>query len=150
MSDPVLLGAARLQMRGQNLRVKTYGEAEPFSQSKEKLPAEVACCKRMAQILYAKYPGHPWSVEVNAKQGIAFITIPPLLGTTWGYIIKLDDIANERDFETSVKEAGGNILERFNIPRSTIDIARYIELGDKMPLLGRFGSSRAHRALIPA
>lgn len=147
--DPVLLGSARLQMAGRGMKVKTYGERAGRSGDTDAIPAEVRLCKEMARILFAHYPGHPWSVEVHAEQGYAFITIPPLLGANWGYILHLDKIDGDA-FRSSVIEAGGNLLERFNIPRSTIDIVHYLELEKKIPLLGNFRASQAHRSLIPS
>jgi hypothetical protein len=148
--EPVLLGTARLQMAGQPLRVKTYGERAGRSGEAQAVPGEVAMCKAMARILFAHYPGHPWSVEVHAEQGYAFITIPPLLGANYGYILHLDKIDTQDSFVQGVKEAGGNLLERFSIPRSSIDIAHYLALEQKHPLLGNYRSNRKHRALIPS
>jgi hypothetical protein len=147
IDDPVLLGTARLQQGGRAMRVKQYGERAGKSGETKAVPAEVRLCGEIYRILSAHYPGHPWSIEVHAEQGFAFITIPPLLGSNWGYVLHLDKLHADA-FRASVIEAGGNLLERFEIPRSTIDLARYIELEAKHPLLGRFRTS--HRALIPS
>jgi hypothetical protein len=144
---PVLLGTARLAMAGRGMKVKTYGERAARSEDTSKIPAEVRQCKEIARILFDHYPGHPWSVEVDAEQGYAFITIPPLLGANWGYILHLDKLGVGPE---PIIEAGGHLLERFRIPRSTVDIAAYSEAENNIPLLGNFRASRKHRSLIPS
>lgn len=71
--------------------------------------------------LFTAYPGHFWKIEANSAQGIAWITIDLLLGN-WKYVFKLDkEITREM-----VIEAGGEILERFNIPRSGLRIEDFL------------------------
>lgn len=71
--------------------------------------------------LFEAYPGHFWQIEANSAQGIAWITITHLLGN-WKYVLKLDrDITKEM-----VLRAGGEILERFNIPRSGLRIEDFL------------------------
>ena len=144
---PVLLGTARLAMAGRGMKVKTYGERDARSDDTKKIPAEVRQCKEIARILFEHYPGHPWSVEVHAEQGYAFITIPPLLGATWGYILHLDKIGTD---PKPIIEAGGHLLERFRIPRSAINFGAYVEAEQKVPMIGNFRASKHHRSLIPS
>jgi hypothetical protein len=77
--------------------------------------------KAMTRVLLSAYPGHFWEVGVDRGQGIAWITIPLLLGN-WKYIFKLSKDILPQD----IVRAGGEILERFNIPRSGLDIAAFI------------------------
>lgn len=145
--EPVLLGTARLQQRGRDMRVRAYGERAGRSGETKAIPGEVRLCKEIYRVLSAHYPGHPWAIEVHAEQGFVFITIPPLLGANWGYVLPFGPLDGDT-FRASVIRAGGDLLERFEIPRSTIDMARYIELEAKHPLLGQFRAK--HRALIPS
>jgi len=123
-----------------------YGERSGRDGDISKIPDEITICKAIGRVLYAEYPGHAWHVEVNAEQGFAKITIPALLGRTlnWGYVLHLDSDLSRK----AVIEAGGHILERFNIPRSTVDFAAYAAAEQKIPLLGNFRAS--HRRIIPA
>ena len=70
--------------------------------------------KRIHDKLTKHYPGHMWAVNVN--QGVAFIKNLMLSGN-WGFIIKLKDIDN--DYK-KVIQAGGEILERYNVSRGRL------------------------------
>lgn len=145
--EPTLMQSGRMMVRGGAMKVETYGERASRDGDTSKIPAEVTICKAIGRVLMAHYPGHPWHVEVMADQGIAKITIPPLLGINWGYILHLDKLDTDVGMK-SVIEAGGHILERFKIPRSTIDLASYIAADEKIPLVGFFRAK--HEKLIPA
>lgn len=114
-------------------RVRLFGEASPFDGTMKAVPAELTMCKGIGRLLEFHYPGHPWAVEVNVKQGYAKISIPDLLGPNWGYVILLNGMTDK-----AVIEAGGHILERFKMPRNKIDVAAYLSLESKIPLLGIF------------
>lgn len=77
--------------------------------------------KAMFRVLLAAYPGHFWEVVVDREKGIAWITIPLLLGN-WRYLFKLSEDIQPHH----ITNAGGEILERFNIPRSALNIADFI------------------------
>jgi hypothetical protein len=77
--------------------------------------------KAITRVLLSQYRGHFWVVESNRAQGIAWISIPLLLGE-WKYIFKL----SEELTPAMIIRAGGQILERFNIPRSNLDVASFI------------------------
>jgi hypothetical protein len=124
-------------------RVRLYGEASPFDGTMKAVPAEITMCKGIGRLLEFHYPGHPWAVEVNMKQGYAKVSIPDLLGPNWGYVILLSDMSDQM-----VVKAGGEILERFKIPRNRIDVAHYLSLETKLPLLGRYRAKDGNR--IPA
>lgn len=124
------------------LKVKLTGERS-FHHGADKIPAEAALCKRIFNVLNAHYNGHAWAVEVDFGQGMAKITIPSILGFNFGYLIRLDELDRK-----AIIRGGGEILERFKIPRSTVDINAYMDAKARIPLLGHFraGSGR----LIPA
>lgn len=86
-----------------------------------KLPAELAICKWVSALLHAHYRGHFWGVQVQG--GIVRIGIPALLGN-WTWNIPVRHLTPQL-----VVKAGGDILERFNIPRSSLDmgIAQFID-----------------------
>lgn len=142
--DPFLLRKGRVEGPRKNtgVRAKLYGERS-FKEGTSKIPAEVALCKRIFAVLNAEYPGHAWGVEVMMDQGVCKVTIPALLGFNWGYIIHLDILDKKQ-----IIKAGGEILERFKIPRSTVNITAYVEAQGRIPLLGQFRAP--DRRLIPA
>lgn len=140
--EPTLVSSARARFAGGTMRMESYGERSSRDGDTTQIDYELTVAKAIGRILQAHYPGHPWFVEVMADQGVAKITIPPLLGMNWGYILHLDKIgASPRP----VIEAGGHILERFNIPRSTIDLAAYITAEEKNPLMGFYRAGHGHR-----
>lgn len=143
-TPPVLMNSARLQLGRGKMDVKVYGERSSRDGTVEHVPAELRLCKEFANVLNRHYPGHPWSVEVMVDQSIATIGIPPLLGVNWAYVLHLDKI--DVDYK-QVVEAGGEILERFHIPRSGIDLAAYVAAIAANPLAGSYRSN--HRKVIP-
>lgn len=142
---PTLVAQNRVELGHGAMKVKTYGERASRSGETDAIPAEVTMCKDIARVLMKHYPGHPWAVEVMMDQGVATVGIPPLLGPNWAYVLHLDKIGPGMK---EVIEAGGHILERFKIPRSTIDFAAYQAAEDKNPLLGFFRAK--HRNRIPS
>lgn len=91
-------------------------------------------CATMFQTLLAAYPGHYWVVRADAEQGIAGVKIHQLMGDTLWWNIKLDDYSNHNDFLKVVKRAGGEILERYNIPRSGIDFGAFLTARAMTPM----------------
>ena len=145
MSDPVLIRRTRVEHgRNRAMTHRLFAEADPFTGSTEAVPAELALVKRIGEVLDFHYPGHPWAVEVNKRGGYAKITIPDLLGPNWGMVLHLD-----RDItDAMIVRCGGEILERFKLPRAGIDIAGYLRNIKTIPLIGGFRAK--HRHLIPA
>lgn len=139
---PVLMSQAHFAAAKRDVQVRTYGERNVHS-GNDKVSFEVGQCKAIAQVLHAHFPGHAWAVEVLADQGVAKVSIPELLGPNWGYVLHLDKLQ-----PSDVVRAGGEILERFEIPRSSIDMAAYMSAEQKIPLLGNFRASS--RSLIPS
>lgn len=88
-----------------------------------KQAADNALAKAIWEKLQYHYPGHPWFVGVNHELGMAVIKLP--LFTEWGYWIRLDDLAVDPGMRI-VKKGGGEFLERYNLPRSTIDLAALV------------------------
>lgn len=82
---------------------------------------DMMVAKAITRVLLSQYRGHFWVVECNRAQGIAWISIPLLLGE-WKYVFKL----SEELTPAMIIRAGGQILERFNIPRSNLDVASFI------------------------
>lgn len=82
---------------------------------------DMTIARAINRVLLSHYRGHFWEAYCDSKQGIAWITIPLLLGN-WKYVFKL----SEEITPAHIIRAGGEILERFNIPRSSLDVASFI------------------------
>jgi len=91
--------------------------------------------KRVSHAIGAKleqtYPGHYWRVEIPHNQGIIKIMLPYFTGKVWGYIIPFDKL--DPTHQTVVK-AGGELLERFGLSRSSFNEA---ELSDALDIYGK-------------
>ena len=91
----------------------------------DKIGAEMEIAKNITEILQHFYPGHFWMVHVDARQGIAYLKIPTLMPKSHCYNIHLHRVSGPNDLVRVVKKYGGEILERFDIPRSGIDVSAY-------------------------
>jgi hypothetical protein len=85
-----------------------------------------ALCAAIFAVLIEHYPGHFWQIIADAEQGIARIRIPILMGQTLGYTLHLDKITSPNDLKRAVILAGGEILERWRIPRGTFDLGAFL------------------------
>ena len=72
---------------------------------------EYELAKRAANLLDKTYPNHLWTVEV--KGGVMVVRNLALAGD-WGFVLHPH---KHLDLDHSVKYAGGELLERFNISR---------------------------------
>lgn len=82
---------------------------------------DMMVAKAITRVLLSQYRGHFWEAYCDSKQGVAWITIPLLLGN-YKYVFRLsDDIT-----PAMIVRAGGEILERFNIPRTSLDVPAFL------------------------
>lgn len=93
----------------------------------------------MAEALHAHYPGQRWAVTCEGAQGIATIR-NLLLSGTYGYLLKLPAIYSASAFKKDVIHAGGEILERFKMPRGNFNQVSYESL--KMNFAGHMEFDR--------
>jgi hypothetical protein len=84
---------------------------------------DVDLARAIGAKLSEAFPGHPWFVEVDSVGGMVHISIPALMHN-WRFNLRLRDLASDPGWKAVIK-AGGEILERWNIPRSTIDVAAF-------------------------
>ena len=69
----------------------------------------------IADVLERNYAGWLWAVQPYEGGGIIKI-FSLLISGQYGYIMKIEDIQNDPERKLAV-EAGGNILERYSLPR---------------------------------
>jgi hypothetical protein len=77
--------------------------------------ADTRLSLRVFAILKKHFPNHPWKAEAEHAQGIIQISIPPLMGPITS-IINMDDVRNHYELEKLVRDAAGEIIERYRIP----------------------------------
>lgn len=78
------------------------------------------------ELLMSYYPGHFWMVDVCAVKQMASIRIPHFMGNTLGFNIPITSIDSYPAAQKWAKLAGGEILERWRIPRSGVDFGAFL------------------------
>lgn len=71
--------------------------------------------KRYGEALEKHYPGWWWTINPDETGGVMYIYCLRLSGE-WGYTIKTGDVENDSHEKMAIM-AGGEILDRYNIPR---------------------------------
>lgn len=108
--------------------------------------------RNIAECLQKHYPGHLWGVTCEGKAGIATVRNFSLSGK-WGFIIKLSELFGDTEYR-SVKRAGGEILERFNLSRGRVNEDRIMELpkmADGMPVFDpAMAKTKANKIIVDA
>jgi hypothetical protein len=91
-------------------------------------------CRAIGRLLHDAYRGHDWQVWVSRADGIAKIWLNCLMNPNFPYVLRLTELLRPRD----VINAGGEILERYNVPRSGVDFALMADIRRKLgPLATR-------------
>jgi hypothetical protein len=78
--------------------------------------ADMALTKRVATVLETHYAGYPWRVEVSHTQGVVMLSMPIFMGH-WKHVLKIQNLKSD-PMLIAVRNAAGEILERFKIPRA--------------------------------
>lgn len=86
--------------------------------SQEQLANE-SIAKQVAEVLDKHYPLHAWAVNANVIQGVVRVHNLKLSGE-WGFILKMDSLLNDPT-DRPIVNAGGELLERFNISRGSMN-----------------------------
>lgn len=81
---------------------------------------EIALAKEIGDILFSHYPGYLWAVHVDlhGKYKAATVQMPVLMPAAAKYVIPSRLFANYHELRMHVIRAGGEILERYKIPRT--------------------------------
>lgn len=83
---------------------------------------EMNVARNVMNVLQRQYPGHPWLVTVDAKgkYKAVLIKLPAVMRPRDHYVLPIPTLLNGTigEFRAMVMRGGGEILERFAIPRS--------------------------------
>lgn len=91
----------------------------------EQSASTVILVKAMGDTLERHYPGWLWAIIPDERGGVVAILSLRLSGE-WGYRLKLTDVQGDpRVGMDKVMRAGGEILERFGVPRGTYRYDRW-------------------------
>jgi len=125
---PVTMKRSTEKVGGINMLFEQKIQRSGTGSHEEHGASDMRLAQTIGVILQHHYPGHFWAVEVDSHQGIYTITIPVLLGN-WKYMQHLSSLSHE-----NIKKAGGELLERFKIPRSGLKFG-----------IAQFQEARKHR-----
>lgn len=84
--------------------------------------------RQVMKQLEADYPGHLWRVVHDSHQGMAYISIPILMGINHFMAVNLKTHALD---STRVRNAGGEILERYGLRRGRFELTPFLEAREK-------------------
>lgn len=94
--------------------------------------SDLAITRRIAMKLDQHYPCHPWMVRVDGAQGVAMISLPIIMQRNQSYVLHLSTIAADPGLRCVVR-AGGEILERYNVPRAGFQIDHFLRARNANP-----------------
>jgi hypothetical protein len=86
--------------------------------------------RRAYALLDRAYPGHGWQVIADSAQGYVGVRLPILTGGNWAYLIKWPDLT-----PAQVIRAGGELLERYRLPRGRFEVGTFLEARERDSIL---------------
>ncbi len=119
----------------QRNKLKAGYQKDSFYEDGEEDPnayADMAMATNVGRVLTAHYPGHFWNVECSHRQGVVLINIPILMGQI-KYNTPIRELWSDPG-GLSVMRAAGEILERFNIPRTGFEVGHFREALARRPI----------------
>lgn len=95
--------------------------AEPILRANDEVIA-----KEVADLLLRHYPGYLWAVSIDSRETVGMLDIRNLsLSGKWGFRFPLKEYLDGMDTRRKVVRAGGEILERYRMPRRGFNAADY-------------------------
>jgi hypothetical protein len=127
---PILLRRETARAPGRAL-VRTEARFVPSGAgSRARARTDLATARAVRRILDTAYPGHDWEVLADSAQGYVAFRIPALMGANWAYLIKGRDLTAE-----AVLKGGGELLERYRLPRGRFDLDRFLAAREQHSVL---------------
>ena len=88
--------------------------------------AENKICAAVGQILQKHYPGYKWYIHCKWFTGVVTVKNLSIHGE-YGMVFHLSELLNDHNLRGVIR-AGGELLERCNLPRSRARIEDIVEL----------------------
>jgi hypothetical protein len=108
--------------------------AEPILRANDEVIA-----KEVAELLLSNYPGYLWAVAIDSRPTVCMLDIRNLsLSGKWGFRFPLDEYLDGMDTRRKVIRAGGEMLERYRMPRGRFSADHYAQIPTD-----RFGNFKA-------
>lgn len=104
--------------------------------------AELATCKWVGELLQRTYPGHPWFVEVKGSPtgAVIMIQLRGIMPPDRWYVVKFADVLTDPGGKRTVLRGAGELLERYQIPRTGFSIDEWRQALLRFPI----GDGRGH------
>ena len=89
---------------------------------------DLANAKWMMDVLLKAYPQRPWRCKHDGAQGMAYVSIPILMGINnyWAINLKSDPLT-----EAMLVRCGGALLERYSMSRQRFNTAEFLDAREK-------------------
>lgn len=119
---PILLRSETARAPGRKL-VRVEARYVPSGEgSYARARTDIAAARAVRRILDTAYPGYDWEVVADSGQGYVAFRIPALMGMNFAYLVKGRDLT-----PAAVLNGGGELLERYRLPRGRFDLDRFLE-----------------------
>jgi hypothetical protein len=104
--------------------------------------AEVETAKWVGELLNRHYPNHPWFVEVkgDAANAVIMLQIRGIMPPNRWYVVKFRDVLTDPGGRRTILKGAGELLERYNIPRTPFSIDEWKQALLRFPI----GNGRGH------
>ena len=89
---------------------------------------DIANAEWMMGVLLRAYPGRPWRVKHDGMQGMAYVSIPILMGINKYWAINLD---TDPLTEALLIRCGGALLERYSMSRQRFNLGEFLDAREK-------------------
>jgi hypothetical protein len=87
-------------------------------------------CRQVGEALQRLYPFHPWAVSAEIEHGIVKVALTGF--QQWPWVIHVDTLKGDPGMSI-VRRAGGELLERFKMPRAAFSPADWMTATQRMP-----------------
>lgn len=109
--------------------------------------ADAALSKRVFATLQQHYPFHTWNVEVNHAGGIVKIRLDVVMPKSRWFVLHIARLASDPGLR-SVIRAGGDLLERYNLPRRAFHLDHFLAARSQTFVGRAEAAARARTKLI--
>lgn len=109
-------------------------ESDPFA------AADVELTKKVAAVLQAYHGNVPFMAEVSHRQGLVTISIPTLMGNGACYAVHIKSLHSDPGMK-AIRNACGELLERFRLPRSGFSPSDFAIAINSRPLFERMNGA---------
>lgn len=111
----------------------SYQKAGEAGDHDPHIAADTALARRVGETLQRHYADHPWMVEVDHAQGVVMISLPIIMPRNRKFILHTSSLVADPGLRAVVR-AGGEILERYNVPRAGFSLDRFLEARANNPI----------------